>query len=356
MIKNFVKISLKNSSEKIVEEIQTRKSLVLNYPCSNSHSCTPYVIELSKGVYKFECWGSKGGGWSSSAITSQKSTPGLGGYTAGNLFVQKPTKFFVYIGNVGFFNAAKEMTHSLNGAFPGGATDVRLNYSENWWDNYSLISRIMVAAGGGGAEWAASIGGNGGGLIGGESTSADSSTGSGVFEDRCQGATQTNSSNCVTFEIFVNDVFTPCSAVPGQFGSSTIPDPIIHSGDVSDWGGFGGGGYYGGTSYQYTFAGSGGSSFISGHEECNAVKDQTEVIEHTNTPFHYSGFVFTNTEMISGNETMPLPTDPTKRGTYNGEGAFRITILFYHYQCTYKRSLYASFFQNLLFIFVYINK
>ena len=146
MIKNFVKISLKDSSKgQIQETIQTRKSIVLNYPCSDSHECTPYFLDVSKGVYKFESWGSIGGQWGT-------SKPGLGGYTSGKLFVPKPTTFYVYIGNVGYFNAVKDMKKDASGEYPGGATDVRLTYSDNWWDNYSLISRIMVSAGGGRAE------------------------------------------------------------------------------------------------------------------------------------------------------------------------------------------------------------
>ena len=346
MIKNFVKISLKDSSKgQINETIQTRKSIVLNYPCSDSSDCTPYVLDVSKGVYKFESWGSKGGEWISSG-SGDKSTPGLGGYTAGTLFVPKPTKFYVYIGNVGFFNAVKEMKNDISCIYspPGGATDVRLNYSEDWWDSYSLISRIMVSAGGGGAEWAASIGGNGGGLTGGESISAKSDLGSQVFSDRCPGATQTSGSECISFGSH--------SAATGEFGSAGKTEPIQYNG-IEDYGAFGGGGYYGGTSYPYGFAGSGGSSFISGYEGCKAVKEQSETIEPTDTSYHYSGFVFTNTKMIIGNETMPLPTSPTEEGIHSSEGAFRITLLMYHYQCTSKQSLFSSLIPNL-FIIIYL--
>ena len=337
MINNFVKISLKDSSKgQINETIQTRKSIVLNYPCSDSTICTPYVLDVSKGVYKFESWGSIGGQWNG------VSTPGLGGYTSGTLFVPKPTTFYVYIGNVGFFNAVKYAKSYNYGVLPGGATDVRLTYSENWWDSKSLISRIMVAAGGGGAEWPASIGGNGGGLTGGESISAKDPTGSSVFSAHCPGATQTSGSECPTLTF--NNVQSP--SVQGEFGSAGKTEPYIGYGK-EDYGGFGGGGYYGGTSYQLSFAGSGGSSFISGHEGCKAVKEQTEFIEHTNTSYHYSGFIFTNTKMISGNETMPLPNSRTEEGIHTGTGAFRITLLMYEYQCTYKRSLYHHSFLDV---------
>ena len=331
MIQNFVKISIFDSSKGIQRTSQTQKSIVLEYPCKNKHVCTPYVLELSKGVYKFECWGSKGSDWK---INEGTSTPGLGAYTSGTLFVPKRTKFYVYIGNDGFFNAVKEVENDLSCAYPGGATDVRMNISEKWWDSKSLISRIMVAAGGGGAEWLASIGGNGGELTGGESTSASDPSKTQVYKEKCQGATQISGSKCSTLT-FENIKFSPFT---GEFGSAGKTEPYDYNGN-DDYGGFGGGGYYGGTSYQFAFAGSGGSSFISGHAGCNAVGNQTESIKHTNQPNHYSGFVFTNTEMISGGNEMPLPNDPTKRGIHYGNGAFRITLL-YHYQYTSTQPLH----------------
>ena len=168
MIDNFVRISLKDLLEQTtIQKIQTKRSITIFYPCSSNHQCTPYVIDISPGVYRFECWGSKGGDWGSVNHT----IPGLGGYTSGTIFIQNPTKFFVYIGTIGFFNAVKGFDSSI-GVVSGGATDVRLNASNDWWDENSLISRIMVAAGGGGAEWYGSVGGNGGGLVGGKSISA----------------------------------------------------------------------------------------------------------------------------------------------------------------------------------------
>ena len=320
MIKNFVKTSLKNSSKgKVNETIQTHKSLVLNYPCSKSDDCTPYVLELSKAVYKFECWGSKGGTW------DRVSTAGLGGYTSGILYVPKPTTFFVYIGNIGIFNAAPITgLDALSQGLPGGATDVRLNYSENWYDNYSLISRIMVAAGGGSSEWSQSIGGNGGTLNGGTSS----------FDSTyiCQGGTQTSGSKCSPIPSIYGQMY-PTS---GTFGIAGVVIPISSDSFVLDYGGFGGGGYYGGTSYPYAYAGSGGSSFISGHRGCKAVKNQSFLIEHTEDSLHYSGLVFMNTTMIPGNETMPLPTSTSSKGTWDDVGAFRITLLQFQYACTCK--------------------
>ena len=90
VITEFVKVSLKNPTKgSINQTIQNPYSLVLNYPCSDTRDCTPYVLTLSKGVYRLECWGSIGGGWGTSN-SSVTSTPGLGGYTAGTLYIPQP--------------------------------------------------------------------------------------------------------------------------------------------------------------------------------------------------------------------------------------------------------------------------
>ena len=147
-IDNFVSISIKDESLGKVSILnKDSNSISLKYPCSNIHKCTPYILDLKKAVYKFECWGSTG-----EEFTSTK--PGRGGYSSGIIKVKTNSRFYVYIGNIGFFNAVKELTQDYSYTqYPGGATDVRLITSENWWDFDSLKSRIIVAAGGACAEW-----------------------------------------------------------------------------------------------------------------------------------------------------------------------------------------------------------
>ena len=345
MIKNFVKVFVKEQSKGSVKISQeTKKSFVLNFPCTNANDCTPYKLEIAKGVYKFECWGSKGETWYDPQ--HGQSTPGSGGYTAGTIFFREPTTIYVYIGAIGFFNSVKEMKTSNGGFSGGGATDVRLNSTTDWYETSSLISRIMVAGGGGGAEWAASIGGNGGGLQGGESISAKKHPGTEVFNIKCQGAQQTQGTTCNSLTHGIGTF----SSSKGTFGSAGNPSPVSIEGR-NDYGAYGGGGFYGGTSYPYSFSGSGGSSYISGYIGCKAVKNQIDPIAHINDSVHYSGFVFSNPEMIPGNQTMPLPTLPTGRGKYNDIGAFRITLIQYQYQCTLKRRLFLSFLHSFsLFI------
>lgn len=295
MIKNYLRYSLSEPDKGTINSIEKYKSLTLKYPCVETTICSPYELFLKPAVYKFECWGSRG----------------LGGYTKGTLLVTKPMKMYVYIGAQGPYNSVNVST--IGGFSGGGATDVRLNKTDNWYDTESLISRIMVAAGGGGAEWVASVGGNGGGINGGSSLSALDVYKPEIYDTPCQGSTQTSGTNCPDINIY--------HAYPGSFGLARFYQS-------NDYGGMGGGGYYGGTSYSYAFAGSGGSSFISGHKGCNAINESTNIV-HTNTPFHYSGFVFSDTDMIPGNETMPLPFSNSKGIWNNQGGAFRITLVRY---------------------------
>ena len=72
------------------------------------------------------------------------------------------------------------------------------------------------------------------------------------------------------------------------------------------WGSGGGSGYYGGGHGHYhnsiVGTGAGGSSFISGHNGCNAIHASSTSgnIIHTGQSKHYSGLYFTNTVMIDG--------------------------------------------------------
>ena len=327
MIQDYVSISIKNNELGNTKYLsKTKNSISLTYPCLDQHKCTPYVIDIEKGVYKIECWGSAAG-----KLSYENAKPGLGGYTSGTIFITEKTQLYVYIGNKGFFNAVKELETSVLGVMPGGATDVRLNTSEKWWESGSLASRIMVAAGGGSAEWNGSIGGNGGGLQGGESISSNNSRKQTVYEPRCKGGTQIKGSDCQQLGKFV--------PVTGEFGSGGKTNGVQYSGNI-DYGGFGGGGYYGGTSYTQCLASSGGSSFISGHKGCDAIKSQTD-LTHSGDSIHYSGLVFSNTKMIPGNTSMPLPYSHSN-DIYNGIGAFRISLIMYQNECSIHKRYYIS--------------
>ena len=106
---------------------------------------------------------------------------------------------------------------------------------------------------------------------------------------------------------------------------------IGEDGLVAKAGGAGaGGGYYGGTTTKQTNdlqgGGGGGSSFISGHQGCDAIDDTNSTninnIQHTGSPNHYSGKVFTNTVMIDGLGYYWTDSRQTYSGmpTFDGKG------------------------------------
>lgn len=292
---------------------------VFGYPCDdNNRTCFPYIINLSPGIYKFEAWGSGSSAWS---VNSIESTPGCGGYISGILDLPNRLQIYAFIGISGAFNALKTpIDRPYDDSFyPGAATDVRLDVNPNyeWYDSVSLRSRIFVAGGGGSSEWPGSIGGNGGGLNGTNGQSDCNFDGSICPDVISEGGTQISggkATNEVIFDENVNGY-----GLNGMFGVSPQSD--------GDMGGIGGSGYYSGASFTYSGAGGGGSSFISGHPECVALKN-SESEETSNSNVHYSQIKFRSTKMKIGNTTMPLYYSRHSQGKGNhGKGALRITIL-----------------------------
>ena len=247
-----------------------------------------------------ECWGARSG--------LGNGRGGMGAYTCGVISLPQNITLYVYVGENGYqFKDAQKASYNGGGAGSGytdnnnytggGATDIRLSGGD--WNNFnSLKSRIMVAAGGGGVVSAYDIPGYAGGLSSNDSQHA-------FHSERfiAKGATQTSGY---------------------KFGEGASADRTS-----------GGGGYYGGNTtsiwenssrYSEYCASSGGSSFISGHAGCNAISESSTSsnIIHTGQPNHYSGYVFTNTIMKAGNESMPSPTGGTETG-HSGNGYCKIT-------------------------------
>ena len=71
---------------------------------------------------------------------------------------------------------------------------------------------------------------------------------------------------------------------------------------VANGGCTGGNGYYPAGAAACTNGSGGGSSFISGHDGCDAINKNSTFgnIIHTGQSIHYSGYQFTNTIMIDG--------------------------------------------------------
>ena len=232
------------------------------------------------GKYKIELWGARGG----SALLDDRLTNSYayGAYTAGNIHLEAGTKFYIYVGGAGNNGRHGVSTGGWNGGgngssddtddsgteaggAGGGATDIR--FVDGEWNNFdSLKSRIMVAGGGGGGSFNYAVG-PAGGLI------APTLFGATI------GGSQT-------------------SGYAFGYGQAGIG---VAAGDGV---GGGGGGYYGGTARNANgqSSGAGGSSFISGHEGCDAIlKESTQGnIKHSGQANHYSNYIFTDTIMVDG--------------------------------------------------------
>lgn len=249
------------------------------------------------GTYRIELWGAQGG---HEAEDSDLYEGAYGGYTRGDIQLSKGTKLYVYVGEqpvgkgkAGGYNGGGDTFYDGSGG--GGATDIRLNNS-GMLNFDSLKSRIMVAAGGGGGYTATSH--TGGGLIG---------YGRGDYQDG-KGGTQTSggaggdatkfNSPCYYYETVAGNAASGHSQ-NGSFGKG---------GNSYYFGTGGGGGYYGGGSGVHKCiadgggSGAGGSSFVSGHNGCDAVAENSTSsnIIHTGQSVHYSGYKFTNTVIIDG--------------------------------------------------------
>lgn len=277
---------------------------VYEYSCKK---VAEQFIAPATGIYKIELWG--GGGGYGRTHWALKNRGGYGAYTSGEILLNKDEIFYVYVGcaggNSGLVSRYAGGTAGFNGGAVGGndsnqdsqpepggggggATDIRLT-SGAWNDFNSLKSRIMIAAGGGGGNFSG-VGGAGGTLNG------------------IRGINNTINS-------------TQTSGYAFGYG--------MPGGACTDGSGGAGGGYYGGyTGTGCNQGGGGGSSFVSGCEECNAVSGDSlpSSIIPTNQPIHYSGYSFQNISMINGNSSMPNTTTGYITGK-SGDGYAKITLL-----------------------------
>lgn len=257
------------------------KGQIFNVPCS--------------GKYKIELWGAQGysGNWSAG---------GKGAYVTGNIKLNANKSIMIFVGGSG---NNKGYNGGGSGTFyGGGATDVRVDYNND--NDFSLIERIMVASGGSGAynfssSWYRT--GTDGGTINGKNGSVTTGT-------IPTGGTQTSGGKGNS------------TSLEGKFGfgGNNTNSNVASSG--------GGGGYYGGgatTNIGYsTEVGGSGSSFISGYENCDAMDKDGK---HTGQPNHYSGLIFTDSNMISGSDTMPTYDGTTTKNGNVGNGYAKITLI-----------------------------
>ncbi len=324
---NIEKVSRTEYAEDLCK-IEEGTEWAFNYTGSEQEFVVP-----CDGEYKIELWGAEGG-------SPNNSYPGgKGAFVSGTIYLPMNNNLYIYVGSSGQLKnpgyngggTGGDFVNKGRGSGGGGATDIRLKNGK-WNDFNSLKTRIMIAAGGGGGayygdstgSWGymAGINGSGGGLTGNRGHYKfivyDGRWDSGVAVDRENiggfGATQVAGGKAGYGYIG--------SGVSGSFaqgGSCNLQGAAA-----------GGGGYYGGgSSARNGFSGGGGSSFISGHNGCNAISEnstQTKIV-HTGQPNHYSGLIFNNTLMLAGNESMPSKNEDISVIGNSGNGYAKITYL-----------------------------
>jgi hypothetical protein len=276
-----------------------------------------------------ECWGAQGG---SKTAAGNNGHCGLGAYTSGWVNLNGSISMYIYVGSAGETEShySHDSSFGYNGGGSGqrgsfdinyygtggGATDIRLTNGS--WDNFNSLKTRIIVAGAGGAISFGGSGGSGGTLKGEDGIPNDSvpTTADQGVDRHGYGGTQISGGKAGSFK-WAHE--PPTDGTFGQGGDGN-----------SDYGGGGGGGYYGGggsgVSLGARGGAGGGSSFISGHAGCNAISSSSTStnIVHTGQPNHYSGYVFTNTVMKAGNESMPSPTGGTETG-HSGNGYCKIT-------------------------------
>jgi len=299
----------------IISSIKDENDVQRNYVYSGTNMYTgkyQLFVAPKSGKYSIQLWGAGGG-----TAQSTYAKRGNGAYTYGEIDLKKNEKLYVYVGGrttstTGGWNGGGDGGNAsgYSGRGGGGATDIRLTATSSvsiWNEFDSLKSRIMVAAGGGGGGYVnesnTGHGGAGGVLKGSNATGSNPGT----------GATQTmagyrNSS--------ISNIGGFGYGATGTIGSYSC--------------GGGGGGYYGGGGgYNYA-GGGGGSSYISGYFGCSSIEEEstsTNII-HNGESYHYSGYHFSNSEILSGTSALQPRFDETGNQEGNsGFGAARITLL-----------------------------
>lgn len=256
-------------------------STVTNY----AYTGAKQTVTLKPGRYKLECWGAQGG------YRSSSSYGGLGGYSVGEISLEKQTTLHVYVGgsgntgktNGGFNGGGKRSTY--NGG--GGATDIRVGTD-------SLYARVIVAAGGGSDGATNKNGMYGGGETGGTATQNYGSGGGGGTQTA--GGTG-GSGNAGTF---------------GQGGEGKSANSGYAGAGGGGW--YGGGGSYPDGSGDDDRGGGGGSGFVWTGQ---------------NAPSGYllgSAYYLTNASTKAGNTSFTAPGGATETG-HSGDGYARITCL-----------------------------
>ena len=359
-----------STCEDKVQKIYPNQYL-FNYPCESTTECVPFRVRLKPGKYVFELWGAQGGNSRELNVeTIRQNSGGKGSYVRGTITFTNFITLYFYIGGKGEDQKGIEKNaygkggfngggnggydpidddHPESAAGGGGATDIRLiPHSDGEMD--SLKSRIAVASGGGGAVTSGSNECEQNIIL--ENTFLCSNIN--VIRDFHGGPAG------ILHGYSYNDFTFPPNQTNGIFGKGSHGSTIHHLNGGSVGGA--GGGYYGGTCVteedlnedQYIeCGGAGGSSYMSGYEGCNSVKENPkDEIVHSNSKYHYSRNIFTKITMKSGLQSFKNQNGEDENG-HSGSGAIKLTFLAPYDYITYKNKLIQP--SILSFTFIMIN-
>ena len=151
----MIEYSHENKSALVIKSNDGRK-ITFYYPCNSPFTCSPFTIQLTRGLYFLEVYGAQGGNRS---IYGQSVQGGKGGYSSG-LFsvVSNVQTLYLFIGatenayanqQYDIFNGGGR-GYGTNDGPGGGATDFRT--IDGLYEDQSLFSRIIVAGGSGGGN------------------------------------------------------------------------------------------------------------------------------------------------------------------------------------------------------------
>ena len=337
---------------------EINESVIYEYPCSDESICYPIEIEFLPGKYRIELWGAQGG--DARYLNVEELRPdsgGKGGYVKGTIEFQQKMNLYLYIGGKGEDQKYIDFTQSKGGyngggkggvdsheSYPesgaggGGSTDLRLPKGD---DEESLQSRIIVAGAGGGG-----------------CSTNNTSPYSGLYQYSPYGGFGGGLSgeNITSYGFAGNQTH----GIFGKGGDGTGNDSDIEPTSYNIVGSGSGGcgsGYYGGyiipPNYGicYGFGGSGGSSFISGHEGCIAVKKDNQSNQRDPDPsIHYSNLYFTDTVMKTKLDDDFVDPNGKHEEGHSGNGCAKITLIS-KYRKTYHKPVSKS---NQLFSYLFL--
>lgn len=281
-----------------------KKGDIINCPYSGSAKS----LALPKGTFQFECWGAQGG------YRYESTYGGKGGYAKGTIsFQDKITSLFLYSGGSGntgsYFGGFNGGGMRYNYPGGGGGTDVRIGAD-------SLYARVIVAGGGGSDGQVTRAGGVGGGSQGKMPTTTSFGTNyskQGIENGVSGGA------NYLATKIWTETSPTSQESTYSGFGFGGA-GPYRRSG----YGGSGGGGWYGGggnypdTSGDDDAGGAGGSGYV--YTSGSAANYPSGCLLN-------SAYYLSNTQLLSGDESMPDPLTGSLVTGREGDGYIRITVI-----------------------------